>query len=547
MNTIYQQALNYFRKVNGTLLLFLVLFLDVKLLVKLIALVLFLVLAIRKEWLRKFLQQHYAWFYGGMILLCLVSIAINVPSFSTNYFITVLAGIGGWGMCLGAAYLVYYYVQTTGKERLHNTITLFFILNAIFTFIQLALIMWDAGDINPYAYQGMNQKYFISTGDLLRGLSFDVSTTNATLNAFAVLYFLDRRKMGALVCCMAALLLTASNYTTVLLLVILLSLFVFRSDRTQKSMIILCGCMLVIFLARISPQNQRYLKYIYQKLSHSRIDTLPPDLGKPPLSSLPDSILSQEDQRKKFAMLYLDSVHKANIAPVHADINNVKETGGPDLAVSKPALPKPNIHTAPYQRLRDTTEQQRQMIEYALVNIPAFDTGTQQAVQPLPGKLLAYRQTIHYLRNHPRYLATGMGPGQFSSKLAFRATGMQLSGGYPESWVYINEGFRDNHLNLYLSYFSKDMEVHSLANSPDSVYDQLIAEYGLLGLLAFLLLYCWYFIKKANPRSYALPFLLMMSAVLLAGYWFEQLSIFIIFELMMLMQQKQNSEMTDSI
>ena len=543
MNTFYQQALTYFRKVNGPLLLFLVLFMNVKILVKLAVIFIFLILSLKRTVVKEFLQQHFAWFYISMILLCIVAPFLYLGEISEDFIVIVMAGIGGWLVCLGAAYFIFQSVQATGMTRLHNTIQAFFLLNAIVTFGQLLFIMWDAGTLNPYTYQGMNQKYFIGTGDLLRGISFDVSTTNATINAFAVLYFLDQRKMGLLLCCMAALLLTASNFTTIFLMIVLFFLFVFKSDRVQKSMIILCTCMLVIFLARVSPQNKHYLKYVYQKLTHSRIDTIPPDIGKPSISTIPDSMLDIEGKRKKTAMLYLDSlrlVYRENRNTIPVSSPTVQQT----VAVeTRPSIPKPNIHTAAYQRNRDTTQQQKKLIDFAIHNIPAFDTSQEYIQQqPLPGKFRAYRQTFQYLANHPQFLFTGVGPGQFSSKLAFRATGMELSGRYPGRWIYVNPAFRDNHLGIYMDYFSKDMEGHSIVNSPDSVYVQLISEYGLAGLIAFLLLYVRYFTTAINKRSYALPVLLLMSAVLLAGYWFEQFSIFIVFELMMLMHLKTNLE-----
>lgn len=129
--------------------------------------------------------------------------------------------------------------------------------------------------------------------------------------------------------------------------------------------------------------------------------------------------------------------------------------------------------------------------------------------------------------------------GQFSSKLAFRTTGLQFAGGYPHSLAYINNDFRDNHLNLHLNYFSKDTEVHSLMNSPDSVYDQLLAEYGIAGLISFLVFYTGYFLKIGGRKNYGMPLLLLMAGAMAIGYWYEQLSIIIIFELLMLINSKE--------
>jgi len=57
-------------------------------------------------------------------------------------------------------------------------------------FINLLLIIIETGSINPYTYKGLNQKYFISTGDAITGITFDSPVTTAFICAFGLLYFL---------------------------------------------------------------------------------------------------------------------------------------------------------------------------------------------------------------------------------------------------------------------------------------------------------------------------------------------------------------------
>jgi hypothetical protein len=539
--SLYKNIVNYSRKINWLLLLSLLLVLNVKMAIKVVALVLLVLLFNKKLVQNNFLRQKFVWFYFSMIIVALVNLIINVSSFSTNYAVAFLTGIGFWIMCIMAAALNYRFVTNTGTSELRNTITLFFLLNALFTLAQLATFMYDAGSINPYTFQGMNQKYFIGTGDLLRGITFDVSTTNAMLNAFAIIYFLDRRKFHWLILCMTVLLLTASNFTNLLLLVVLLFQFLFQSNRNQKSIIVLCLFMLIIFLAKISPQNKHYLNYVWQKASGEKIDTIRPVTTPPLLSSLPDSMLNTENKKRKKAMLYLDSID----AQYEKNIYNTP--GLTKQAITrlqiKPSIPKANIHTEPYQRKRDTSASRKHLIEFAINNIPSFDTSLRQTrKQKWPGKFIALQQTAHFIEKHPFKILTGAGIGRFSSKLAFRTTALQFAGGYPARFIYINSDFRDNHLNLYLNYFSKDKEVHSLMNSPDSVYDQLLAEYGLTGLTLFLIFYVAYFFSTRRKKSYGLPLLLFILGAFAIGYWFEQLSIVVVFELLMLLNKKEVKE-----
>jgi hypothetical protein len=546
MISLYQKCIDQSRKVNWMLLLFLLLFLNVKTGVKIGTLVLFLFL-LRKELVsNNFLKQKFIWFYFGMIIIALLNLLTGLSSVSVNYLVAAATGIGFWLMCMAAAAISFMFINNTNTGKLHSTISLFFIINALFTICQLVSFMYDAGSFNPYTYQGMNQKYFIGTGDLLKGITFDVSTTNAILNAMALLYFLDRRKFHWLLLCSAAMLLTASNFTNLLLFTVLFFQFIFQSDRNQKSAIVVCLCTLIIFFSKVSPQNKHYFKYVWQKISATKIDTILPEITTPLLSSLPDSVLTIEEKKRKLATLYLDSIYTRLYAVAPKENSFVTTTEDPAMTILpkvKPSIPKANIHTEPYQRKRDTSAYQKILIDFAVSNIPAFDTSLRNTQnQRLPGKLIAWQQTISFFKTHPFKMLTGTGIGQFSSKLAFRATGLQFAGGYPAKFAYINHDFRDNHLNLYLNYFSKDQEVHSLMNTPDSVYDQLLAEYGITGIIVFMLFYAGYFIRHYRKKSYGLPLLLLTAGAFAIGYWFEQLSIVVLFELLMLLNSKEANE-----
>ncbi len=133
--------------------------------------------------------------------------------------------------------------------------------------------------------------------------------------------------------------------------------------------------------------------------------------------------------------------------------------------------------------------------------------------------------------------------GNFSSKLAFKATGLTFSGGFPAKYIYINRDFLVNHLDIYLNFFSKIRELHSLTNSPFSVYDQLLAEYGLLGLAAFAIFYLGYFFRQIRYLSYGIPILILMLAVFFTDYWFEQLSVIVFFELLLLLDIKETANL----
>jgi hypothetical protein len=206
-------------------------------------------------------------------------------------------------------------------------------------------------------------------------------------------------------------------------------------------------------------------------------------------------------------------------------------------------IPKADINTAPYQHksiLTPTEENMNEFIrkhskELTLSTAPDFSS-------KLPGKVIALKQTWDFFKQNPIKIITGTGIGNFSSKLAFKTTGLNIAGGYPEKYSYLNSAFVSNHLDLYLSYFTKEDGRHSIVNNPNSVYDQLLSEYGLLGLGAFFIFYLGFFIKKIKTAAYGIPLIIFLSAIFFVDYWFEQLSIVVFFELLFFLNLKEVQE-----
>ncbi len=241
-------------------------------------------------------------------------------------------------------------------------------------------------------------------------------------------------------------------------------------------------------------------------------------------------------------MLYLDSIYAAKAI----SDSNYKDKQAEITLLIKPSIPEPNIHTEPYQKNRDTTQLQKELLAFAEANIPSFDTSLSLIkMHKEPGKLIALKQTINFFKQHPLKIFTGTGIGNFSSKLAFRVSGLQIAGGYPARYSYINDDFKTNHLKLYLEYFTKEMEMHSLTNTPNSVYDQLAAEYGLAGIFLFVFLYLGFFLRHWRKLTYILPVLLILIGALVADYWFEQLSIVILFELLFFINIKETKKQNE--
>ena len=514
--------------IEWRLLGFLVLFLDVKLAVKLLALVLVYILQPNFRFGFKFRHSRLPLFYLVVIVIAVFNFIIY-RDFSASYSFVALSALLSWTACILAIHQVKLFAEKTDVRMLNNTLLAFFALNIFFSFLNLGAIMMEIGLRNPFRYQGEYQKYFINSGDYIKGISFDTSTTNAVINCFGIVYFLYQKKYRWLLAAMVTLIMTASNFSNILLLLFFTGLFIFKSSKEQKVVMVICTLFLVIFFARLSPQNDSYANGIVSKflLKKKPANEIIPEKVIP-IRERPDSLLTPETRKEQIATLFLDSLEREKLK------RNPFKNKAP--LQWRPPLPEDRIHTAFFQGKRDTSQSQQQLISYMKQHLHEPAASYEEAV---PGKILAYKQSISFLKDHPAKIIAGTGAGNFSSKLAFRATGLKMAGGFPAPLDYCNTAFLNNHLQLYAHYFSSKTDYHSIIHNPDSVYDQLLTEYGLLGLLAFSVYYIGFFLRPGKKLSYGLPLLLMLLAFFMVNYWFEQLSVVVLFELMLFINIKE--------
>ncbi|SDP92256.1 hypothetical protein SAMN05428975_3656 [Mucilaginibacter sp. OK268] len=532
-------------KVDWRLLTFLLLFLNVKLAVKIPVIILFSLWQFNFKFGFRFKDSRLPLFYPLIIIIALVNWIIYKGYVNGNYNILLFTGIGFWLLCILAIHQVKLAVDNNSPEIVHQTISAFFIVNTLISVLTLVVIVLKTHSINPYTYQGEYQKYFINTGDYIKGITFDTSITNATLNAFGVVYFLIRKNAVMLLVCMATLLLTGSNFINLALLPILLLLFAFKTNRYQKSLVVVCLIFLIVFMAKISPQNNKYatltLVHLFQK--HIPVNTDAKHKNTSAnlrITDRPDNTLTPEEHKQKIATLYLDSVGKildsirASKRPKYA--KNVYLAEGGRIAITED-----DINGDYYQSKKETPVEQLQLLDFIREHKATLPiSGNNNYTAALPGKAMGFLQTTALFHGHLGKALMGAGMGNFSSKIAYRAAGFGFAGGYPSRDIYINHDFLVNHLDLYLSFFSKRSGYHSLTNSPFSVYDQLLAEYGMIGLALFMIFYVGFFAKHYQKLTYSLPILFLMLAVLFTDYWFEQLSVMVFFELLLLLNIKEN-------
>ena len=521
--------------IDWKLLVFLLLFLNVKLIVKLAAIILIYILQPDFKFGFRIRNSRLPLFYLFIVGIGILDYLIIPGAKSLNYSIVVITGIAFWMLSILAIHQVKLSVELHDPSVIQKTISVFFVINAIISLGTLLVIIVKTGAINPYLYQGEYQLYFIGTGDYIRGISFDTSTTNAVLNAFGVIYFLSHKKTLMAFLCMIILLLTGSNITSLVLSAALLFVFIFQSDKDRKSLILICLFFLVIFVAKISPQNNQYVANTLNNFFNEPSKNLA--VNAIAIEDRADSTLTPEEKKQKIATLYLDSISAINRKKL-TFLSNITEK--PERKI---AIPTDDINGPEFQHKSFTTPVEENMYQFINAHSGHLPMSSDTAYHTrLPGKIIAWKQSYNYLTKHPIQAIVGSGIGNFSSKLAFKTSGLKIAGAWPAKYKYINNSFLRNHLDVYLYYFSKSDGYHSTINSPSSVYDQIITEYGMAGLAAYLIFYAGFFLKNFRNLSFGIPLIIVLSGIFFFDYWFEQLSIVIVFELLMLLNLKETKE-----
>ena len=521
------------KAIEWKLLAFLVLFMDVKLVVKLLALVLIYVLQPDFKFGFRFRQSRLPLFYPLIIGIALLNFSM-ANDFSKNYLLVLLSGLLVWIACILAVHQMKLFTERTNTDVLHNTLTVFFILNICFSLLNLMFIFMEIGLRNPFLYQGQYQKYFINTGDYIRGISFDASTTNAMINCFGMTYFLFRNKYLPALSCLLTLLLTGSNFGCGVMVVVLIGLFIFKSTREYKSIIAVSLFMIILFFAKISPQNADYVKTLFDHFILKKKENPTAQNITIPIRERPDSLLTPETRKDQIAILFLDSMTREKLKEREAFAKAVAIT-----SAGRPKIKEENINAPFFQSKLDTSSMQRNLLTYIQTRQIKNDLDFPEGIS---GKMIGFRQSVDFLKKHQERIITGDGIGNFSSKLAYRVTGLKIAGSFPGAFTYISPDFLKNHFSLYAYFFTKPRESHSLFHSPSSVYDQLLMEYGLAGLFAFSVYYIAFFLRNRKYQGYGLPVLTILLAFFLVDYWFEQLSVVVLFELLMFTNAKEVSK-----
>lgn len=538
---------NILSGVDWPLLLFLAGITYVKLYVKLAAVLLYSCYLLYKR-TRFYKANRIHYFYLLTAFFAGVVATFNGSIHNPDYKFAFVIGELQWLIAFAGAYLVYISVIDKQRTDILNLFKVFFAINAMISFGALLSIMVEMGGAFPYWSSSL--KYGISTGDYIRGVFSDSSIANAAVCAAGGLYFLRYKEVKWAVLCLLTMMLCTSNITVLLFVMMLVGLLFFGKRMASRKQVLFTLLVTLVFYPLLSIQNMSYISLVFKRGVAENYQ-----LGAEPLVSTDDKVeLAKHYKRSGIYNPYYNDIRIGNLSAL-LKTNRYYATSTPK---DKPFFASKEFY-ANIDKYRADILDCRTNISgdvWALKNGNKETLKRGYALDPeligqglglwyddsvsysvlerskLPGKLYAHVQTYYYNRTNYSTCIMGAGLGRFSSKLAIKMTGLGLQGSYPEGKVYLSAPFVRYHFHTLLYYLSQHAGAHSVANMPNSVYNQILGEYGLIGLLLFLLLYLGFFWKNRKKLRPLLPLLLLLLLLFEVEYWFEVLSLTIVFELM---------------
>ena len=500
---------SYLAKIDLPLLVFLILFFNVKFVVKVVAIILFSLFYRDLKFGLSWKGSRLPLFYLFIIGLEIVKYPLLTADFNFKYLLIFLLGLLQWGVCLLAIHYIKLAIERSGTDKIHETLKAFYLLNFLVSMFFFALLLFHPSWLAFWGHGADISIHSPSAGDTILGITLDTSTVNATLNSFGLIYFLYKRNYVFSFMCLWIVVLCTSNVTFVFALLGLgLMVLTVRSWKLRLSAF-LAGVLMVVLYFAISESNRTYIRNYFVQLYV--LNKSPEYAAKPDTTStVIDSNTKVAVEKPKSVTKLPDTAYKFDNARLKKAIEHLTEI--------------------PQQTSGD------------LKDSAAYVAYSAEDYRSRPGKLLSFLQTYLFLKRDVRHGLFGAGIGRFSSKLAFRASGVSILGTYPKKFAYVAPEFRYNHLKTFLFYYNAEASQHSVMNYPFSVYNQVLGEYGLIGVLLFVLFYLGFFLKRYKKISYGRYMIILLFCFFFMEYWFEMFSLIVLFELFLFLNISEQSK-----
>ncbi|HEY9177283.1 MAG TPA: hypothetical protein VIN07_06310 [Flavipsychrobacter sp.] len=444
-----------------------------------------------------------------LLLLSLANFFLFVRDFSSEYIAAFVAGNMLWIFSFLSFHQIKLSVERYGVITAHKTLKVFIVLHFLFCIGQLVRIMVITDTLNPYV--GLEFPYGMSTGDNVFGTFMENSLYNVTVSGFLAIYFLFKRAWFHAMLASVCVILVFSNFGTIVFGSVLLGLFF------TGTMYSVTGGKLR-WLKKIAPPGN-FAIYIpaYIFLIVILYVTVSPDNADYFVAKVKNKIFSIEVEGK----------------------NNYKGL----IADQKP-YPEAFIMTASeYHALKNlekdkisfTTATKQSATTDKVSRVTIKRNMTKTYVMQLQGKTLAVLETMQFLKSSPIHLFFGAGTTRFSSHIA------QKMAGYDSSRLFmhvlprfVSPEYRENHVLLIEERIKSEKAYFSTANFPDSFYNQIFGEYGLLGAFLFVFFYVGYFFKSIHKLSYGLWLFVILLPFAHLSYIFDTMCVMPFFEWLLL-------------
>lgn len=420
-------------------------------------------------------------FYLLLPALELIKFFLLDADYSTGHIAQFIVGQTYWLSSLFLCVLIYIQVRTKDILSIIRSIKFFTVLNFSVSIFQFLKICYIEGVANPFN-TGHQHPYGVSSGDMISGLLGGVHLTNVFVSLILILFYVHKKSTLFVIFSLIPFLLCGSNFGSMLLLLCLGIYFLVSKERVYAfKASVSIFLVLIAFYLVITPYN-----------AHHTIAKIKSIVTQKP-------IVDEEYQQE------VDSTTLLSFK------NGTK---------TKAQLSRSQQETV--ERL----EKRRGLILYDFYTVA--------------GKKTSYQQTISFLKSNPKYLLFGSGLGRFSSNIAFNFSGIVDNSAMNRLFpTYQSPLFEKNHKSIYAYLKTTHVIFHSESNKPFSSYNQLFGEYGLVGFFLFLVGYIWYFVKRANKKTYSIPILVALLFTLNLNYFFEALNLFLFFEVLMYLDIKE--------
>ncbi len=490
----------------------------VKLYIKVAAIAFYLLYLIYKKYKAPALTG-FSKFYFIMPVIGTIGALVHNSFAADGYWFSWIMSVLNWLLAGITVHFLATSVYNLPKERVVATIKVFFLINTIFSFGELGKMIIDSGQLMPYWYWEPTEYYGGSTGDHVKGIMSNISVTNATLNALGALYFIYNNQFRWAALCLVVLLLCTSNLTLILLLATFVGIFLLVGKKKTRVQILLSLLIIGLVYPILSLNNIKYVQAVYDRETEKK--AAPPTTPTPKKADLPyyeQKLTPKQQYEFDKGRYYHMRKNDTALISYKDDLKYIQQFG---LAESKN---NPTLKLEP--AYLKTIIEKWYGIKYEK---------TPLALDGSLIKIYTHKQTLYYLFDKKQNLAFGAGMGNFSSKQAIKSTGLGWQGTYPTKYIYISDDFLLYHLYSLAYVFSMPIGEHSIINMPNSIYNQVAGEYGLAGILCFLLFYILFILrhfKSLKATRYITPIFLLFLGL---DYWFEMLAITVIFELFVLM------------